>query len=67
MKNNLSSTSTSNISTVKQPGIDYDNNNRNISENNNKSLWISAVDPKSQRTYWYHRITRESSWKNPNE
>lgn len=27
--------------------------------------WRSAVDQKSGRTYWYHRITRESTWSRP--
>lgn len=27
--------------------------------------WRSAVDEKTGRTYWYHRITRESTWTKP--
>jgi hypothetical protein len=27
--------------------------------------WRSAVDERTGRTYWYHRITRESTWTKP--
>jgi WW domain len=30
-----------------------------------KSLWKSARDPKSGRIYYYHRITRKSTWTKP--
>lgn len=29
--------------------------------------WISVVDKKTQRTYWYNRATRETSWEKPNQ
>ena len=29
------------------------------------SAWRSAVDAKSGRTYWYHRTTRQTTWKMP--
>ena len=29
------------------------------------SLWKTAIDPKTGRTYWYHRKTRESTWSKP--
>lgn len=31
------------------------------------AIWKSAKDPKSGRTYWFNRKTRESTWKNPFE
>jgi hypothetical protein len=34
-------------------------------ENDNPSLWRSAVDPGTKRTYWYHRRTRQSTWTKP--
>lgn len=31
-----------------------------------KADWKSAVDPASGRTYWYHRVSRVSTWERPN-
>ena len=31
------------------------------------SEWSEAKDPKSGRTYWYNRITKQTTWKNPHE
>lgn len=36
-----------------------------MDENDNPSLWRSAVDPSTNRTYWYHRRTRQSTWTKP--
>lgn len=33
----------------------------------NKPLWKSTVDPKTGRTYWYNRVTRESTYNPPPE
>jgi len=33
----------------------------------NKPLWKTAVDPRTGRTYWYNRITRESTYNPPPE
>ena len=30
-------------------------------------LWRSTVDPKSQRTYYYHKVTKETRWDKPDE
>lgn len=35
------------------------------SKENDALNWRTAVDQKSGRTYWYHRITRESTWTRP--
>ena len=32
-----------------------------------KTIWKSAVDPKTGRTYYYHRKTRETTWIKPKE
>uniref|UniRef100_K3X1X9 WW domain-containing protein n=1 Tax=Globisporangium ultimum (strain ATCC 200006 / CBS 805.95 / DAOM BR144) TaxID=431595 RepID=K3X1X9_GLOUD len=39
---------------------DNDTNNRAVE-------WRVAVDPKSKRPYYYHPITRETTWKKPQE
>lgn len=33
--------------------------------NRQKPLWKTAVDPSTGRTYYYHRLTRESTWTKP--
>lgn len=30
-----------------------------------KSSWKQAVDPKSGKPYWYNKVTKETTWKNP--
>lgn len=32
-----------------------------------KLVWKSVVDPNSRRTYYYHRKTRETTWRKPEE
>lgn len=32
-----------------------------------KQFWREAIDPKSGRPYYYHRVTREVTWKKPQE
>lgn len=34
-------------------------------ENSERENWRSTVDPRSGRTYWYHRKTRETTWFEP--
>ena len=31
------------------------------------TLWRSTVDPKSGRTYYYHKVTKETRWDKPDE
>ena len=33
-----------------------------MSELDDPAQWRSAKDPKSGRTYWYHRVNRISTW-----
>ena len=32
---------------------------------NDPTLWRSAVDEKSGQVYYYHKITRQSTWQKP--
>ena len=36
-----------------------------MSDADDPQQWRSATDPKSGRTYWYHRVTRISTWVKP--
>ena len=39
--------------------------NKMASDETEKALWKTAVDPKSGRTYYYHVKTRETQWRKP--
>ena len=36
-----------------------------MSQLDDPKQWRSAVDPKTGRTYWYHRVSRVSTWVKP--
>lgn len=39
---------------------------QNATDSDGNSMWKSAVDKESGRTYWYHKQTKETTWVQPN-
>ena len=45
----------------------YTKSNTKKSISNDAKYWSSAVDPTTKETYYYHKLSRETSWVKPVE